>query len=278
MKHGQVSFDVLVHGKSIREYGHEGRTFVEGRKGSEYRLRVRNGTAGRVLAVMTVDGLSVMDGSDGSEDGGGYVVEAHGSLEVPGWRLDDSEVAKFVFGSRPDSYAAQTGRGGNVGVIGCAVFAEVPKPQPTIIYRDRYVYPPRPYVDPWPPYHPVRPFYTWTTDNTSGGGLSYCSTAGSSSVGQCSASVSRSAGDEEWAADAEVGEIGTEFGDAAGHGVMSVTFDRLPTPLAVFEVGYDTRKGLVARGIDMRGRVRVSRPKAFPAGRSGCAPPPGWRG
>ena len=37
-------------------------------------------------------------------------------------RLSDSEVAAFVFASLPQSYAARTGRPGDVGVIGLAAW------------------------------------------------------------------------------------------------------------------------------------------------------------
>ena len=45
-------------------------------------------------------------------------------LVIDGFRLSDSHVAAFRFGSVSESYAARTGRGANVGVIGFAVFAE----------------------------------------------------------------------------------------------------------------------------------------------------------
>lgn len=280
MQQGEFTFDVLVHGRSIREYPHQGRTYVEGRKGSEYILRVHNQSSGRVLAVVTVDGLSVMDGSDGGFDGRGYVVAAFSYVRIPGWRLDNDEVAKFVFGSKPASYAAQTGRPQNVGVIGCAVFREVKPPEPTVIYRDRYVYP---WCPPWPiePKHPWRPWRPYEPF-WHGGGTVTCSMDRGSSTGSFTAYTSSDGPDHTQASlhanslDDVPQNLGTEFGQAQSHHVYEVGFNREASPATVFEVWYDDRAGLQRRGIDLRGGLTVGRPTAFP--RQGCQPPRGWKG
>ena len=105
-------------------YWHNGQRFVVGTPGNEYSIRVRNGSAGRVLAVMSVDGVNVITGDTASARQSGYVLSPYESTEIAGWRTSLSRTAAFYFTSLPDSYAARTGRPDNVGVIGVAIFAE----------------------------------------------------------------------------------------------------------------------------------------------------------
>ena len=124
MNIGSYEFQVLVGGKPLTEYSHQRDVFVEGRKGNEYTLRVRNTSERKVLAVVSVDGLSVMDGKPASEDGGGYVIHPYSYVDIPGWRLNNDDVAKFVFAELPESYASQMGTPENIGVIGTVIFRE----------------------------------------------------------------------------------------------------------------------------------------------------------
>ena len=121
---GQFSLEIMVHGRLISEYLHHGEVFAEGKKGSEYILRVRNNTGRRAVAVVSVDGLSVMDGKVASKNGSGYVVDSYGFVDIPGWRLDSDAVAKFLFGSLPEAYATKMGKPTNIGVIGVVFFHE----------------------------------------------------------------------------------------------------------------------------------------------------------
>ncbi len=121
---GMFEFQVLVHGRPIQEYWHQGQLFVEGRHNSEYTLRVRNNSNRRAVAVMSVDGLSVMSGQTASRSDSGYVISAHSYVDVPGWRLDDRDVAHFYFGSLPEAYASRMGKPQNIGVIGAAFYYE----------------------------------------------------------------------------------------------------------------------------------------------------------
>jgi hypothetical protein len=74
---------------------------------------------------MSVDGLSIMDGKSAKANGRGYVLElGEQSFDIPGWRLNDEEVAAFVFAAVPDAYASQMGKPTNMGVIGATFFYE----------------------------------------------------------------------------------------------------------------------------------------------------------
>jgi len=117
-----------TEGRVLPVYRHEGRRFVVGKPGNEYAIRVRNGGAGRVLAVTSVDGVNVITGDTASPQQSGYVLAPYESAEIAGWRTSLSRTAAFYFTSLPDSYAARTGRPDNVGVIGVAIFAERPRP------------------------------------------------------------------------------------------------------------------------------------------------------
>ena len=101
-----------------------GRTYAVGDAGSRYQIRIDNHTSFRIEAVATVDGLDVIDGEDGDFAKRGYLVNPHDSLEIEGFRRSEEEVAVFRFGSVDDSYAAQRGKGRDVGVIGIAFFRE----------------------------------------------------------------------------------------------------------------------------------------------------------
>ena len=121
----QVEMTVHVKGRPITEYNHRGQTFVEGRDGSEYEIEIRNRTAGRIEAVLSVDGLSVIDGKPAGASSSGYMIDAGQTVLIPGWKLDDSTVAKFAFAGKGESYATKmTGDSRNNGVIGVMAFSE----------------------------------------------------------------------------------------------------------------------------------------------------------
>lgn len=111
-------------GRPLRIWRHDGRLFVAGRPGTRYSLKVANNTDGRVLVVMSVDGVNILTGETANYNQRGYIFDAHESYAVNGWRKSDTEVAAFTFASLPRSYAARTGRPADVGVIGLAVFNE----------------------------------------------------------------------------------------------------------------------------------------------------------
>jgi hypothetical protein len=55
MRKGSFDLEVLVHGKPVREFPHQGLVWAEGRKSSEFVLHIRNNTSCRALAIPTVD-------------------------------------------------------------------------------------------------------------------------------------------------------------------------------------------------------------------------------
>lgn len=258
MYRNQIELEVRVHGNPAREYvDREGVTWVEGRKGSEYLLRVINQTYGRILVAASVDGLSVMDGKAASlHSDQGYIIGARSNMAIPGWRLDDYSVAKFRFGGPESSYAAASGQPMDIGVIGCAVFLE------------QYV-PPAPSIYNGPNYGPIVHCRGMSTFGSTGSrgpvGAMYAASCYNMSAGVTPV------------ADCASPSLGTEFGEKTGHRVTEVTFVRQEPAHEVLSIRYGTKEELIRRGIDLNQRPEVGRPNPFPADR-GCVPPTGWAG
>jgi hypothetical protein len=119
------------HGVTLPVYRHQGSYWVAGHPGARYAVSVRNTTGGRVLGVISVDGVNVVSGETASWEQTGYVLAPGQAFDITGWRKSDSEIAAFHFTASQGSYAARTGRPDHVGVIGVAVFREkLPPPPP----------------------------------------------------------------------------------------------------------------------------------------------------
>ena len=109
----------------ITEYVNNELTFVEGRKNSEYKIKVNNPTNTRIKVVLSVDGLDVISGKRADTNSQGYVINAFESLVVDGWRINNDQVRKFFFSTAKGSYNAKTGNDtNNLGVIGLMAFQE----------------------------------------------------------------------------------------------------------------------------------------------------------
>ncbi|HFE44067.1 MAG TPA: hypothetical protein ENJ18_01050 [Nannocystis exedens] len=101
-----------------------GQVYAVGGIGQRYMIAIENHTTERYEVLASVDGLDVIDGSDASFRKRGYVVDPYTSFVIEGWRTGDETVAAFRFSALEESYAAQTGRPRNVGVVGVAFFQE----------------------------------------------------------------------------------------------------------------------------------------------------------
>lgn len=122
---GGVAISVVGEGGApLDAFSLGGRVHVVGEAGQRYMVVLKNQTELRYEAVLSVDGLDVIDGKTGSLDKRGYVIEPHGTLVVDGFRRSNDVVAAFRFGAVSSSYAARSGSGQNVGVIGVALFGE----------------------------------------------------------------------------------------------------------------------------------------------------------
>jgi hypothetical protein len=123
---GLVDLELVdrTRAEPLPTYTHRGARWVAGRPGSRYAVRLTNRTGGRVLVVLSVDGVNAVSGETAAPGQTGYVLDAWQTTEITGWRKSLTEAAAFYFTALPDSYAARTDRPDNVGVIGLAVFRE----------------------------------------------------------------------------------------------------------------------------------------------------------
>lgn len=267
----QYEAQVLVKGRPVTEYHHhDGNVYIEGRKGSEFDLRFCNRSHERILVIPSVDGLSVMDGKPAGLESPGYVVEAWAEISIPGWRLDDKNVAKFYFNDKNRGYAAQTGQNtGNTGVIGFLVFRE----QRHYSWRTPSWPTTWPkYTDPIGPIGSPGPYETWESRNIVGSSWS-CNNSKETLDASHAQPVTRSF---------MASEMSTGFGRQEEFVTSSTSFiKRDPhNPDAMLVMYYDSARGLEKRGIDVRGTKAYKAPDAFPKYASkpiGCTPPRGWR-
>jgi hypothetical protein len=239
-------------GETARVWRHQGRLFVAGRPGARYSLRVTNRTVGRVLVVMSVDGVNVLTGETAGYGQRGYVFGPYQSYDVSGWRKSDTEVAAFTFASLSQSYAARTGRPGDVGVIGIAAF------------RERVVAP-----------IPVAPAYESSArarDEYADGVDELVVTgqrrmAAPPAAPQAAARVAPERRAQE--------KLGTAHGAREWSVTTRVAFERAtPYPQLIRRIEYDSYANLLAMGVIRPRPAPERRPQPFPA--NGYVPdPPG---
>jgi hypothetical protein len=111
-------------GSTLPAVSSGGRLVAVGDAGSRYIIHLVNHTPARFEAVVSVDGLDVLDGREASVSKRGYILGPHATVEIDGFRRSESAVAAFRFGSVSGSYAARKGDDRNVGVVGVALFHE----------------------------------------------------------------------------------------------------------------------------------------------------------
>jgi hypothetical protein len=135
----RVAMDILVDGRPLPTVHHAGKTYLPvPRMGEEYQIRVWNHGPRRVAAVVSVDGLSVINGQAASESGPGYIVAPYGNILIKGWRRNLDQVAAFRFVERDRSYASLMGKPENIGVIGLVAIEErVIHPLPQLERMDK---------------------------------------------------------------------------------------------------------------------------------------------
>lgn len=230
-------------GQPMQVWRHNGRLFVAGRPGGRYGLRVANNTAGRVLAVMSVDGVNIVTGQTAAFDQRGYVFEPYQHYDINGWRKSDAQVAAFAFASAHRSYAARTGRPDDVGVIGLAVF------------RERYVPPPPPPI----------------AESRARPGAA----DSSAEVEELVTQGRRAEAPSRLAPPQREERLGTAHGAREWSSARQVTFERASSrPDQIARIEYDTYGNLVAAGVIRPPSDPGRRPRPFP--NSGYVPdPPG---
>jgi hypothetical protein len=277
------------NGDALATFARDGRIFLLGEPGIRYNIRVRNPTAQRVEAVVSVDGRDAVSGEPGDYvNERGYVIPPYGTVLVEGFRRSLEEVAAFRFTSPGDSYSSRMGTPQNVGVIGVAFFPERARPPAPVFRRPT----PRPAPLPYDYYG-----YNGHNRGSQSGADRPAPNAPRKSTQSAPAAAQGAADSEGRSADVErrrdaakgaeddfdssgsVNNLGTEFGENRESVVSSVPFERASAthPALLSTLRYDDADGLYARGIDVSPYLyrpaRNDEPQAFPVSRF-AAPPP----
>lgn len=292
---------ILVNGSRCKQYFNEGKTFIEAKDGSEYTIEIKNNTWSRILAVCSVDGLDILTGKTAVESNSGYVISAYNAGKFDGFRVSDDKIAKFVFGSKGSSYAADKSDGSerNVGVIGIRLFQEKIKPPVyrTDVHHHHHHYK-KPQVGPWDNYpalwcdtftgtgsynslgffeEPNCETYSCDSIPTKGGptkGVNTVhSTAASATYGS---TVKRRRLSTPQENSLRGFDMGTKWGDAKESKVINVEFERGVLAVST-EFFYASRQSLIEMGVPIGNEKQVSFPDAF-ADSKYAKPPKNWKG
>jgi hypothetical protein len=247
---GEFSVQIDSDDGVLPTYHHGGYTYVEGRRGLRYSIRITNSTGERVEAVVTVDGRDVITGRQGNyRRQRGYVIEPYGSVSIDGFRTSWSGVAAFRFTDVEDSYASRLGDDSDVGVIGVAIFREEERhPVPMPIYEDDE-------------------YYRSGRLGSAHGKAAPSPPASGDAAGGYAARERSEQG------------IGTGYGEDQYSPASETSFERRSRkPDAKLAIYYDDHEGLIARGIIRRyypPPPRPYEPNPFPYNNDpGFAPPP----
>ena len=277
-------------GRPLTVWRHGGELWVAGTPGARYAVRLVNRSGERLLAVVAVDGVNILSGETAGSGQRGYVLSPWGHASLTGWRKSESEVAAFEFTALADSYAARTGRPGDVGVIGVAVFRERP---PALAIQE-----------PWPGARREQP----ADRGSAGAGAAPESerkapssepssaarapaamppappaTTAAPPAGATAIPPDDDARTSAGAARVDRGEMQAATGErlGTGHGarefseVVTVPFERATrAPQEVLRIRYDSLENLVALGIASRPYAWAARPRPFPADDAFVPDPP----
>jgi len=221
---------VLVNGTPVTVYSHKGQEFIEGRKGSEYILQISNQNARRVKAVVSVDGISVIDGKPAGSHSTGYIIDPYKGIDIDGWRISNDTVRKFVFDDVEKSYASRAGNSeANVGVIAMRLYQEKAP--------------------------------LWTSSNFGYYPSGCRGLVGTASDLTYNANLGMSVS-------TSLSQVGTGQGDAMVSHSRKTSFDAESTPYKTCIIYYDSRKGLEQRGIILTRQNYL--PNPFPADTGYC--------
>lgn len=296
-----MSFDinVLVNGSRCKQYGHQGKTYIEAKDGSEWYFQIQNNSPSRILAVCSVDGLNVLTGESASPKDSGYIIDAYSSQKIKGFRFSDEEWALFKFGYKVKgkTYAQSKGDGAekNCGIIGICLFKEkqISKIQIPYLEPNPY-YPPLPSIpcptwkphDPWkyPTYEQSSSYSMYsggTTTSTVQNNLDWMekscdnqiiNTSNLSTQYMSSAPMSRSAPKVTKKVSFD---MGTEFGRRENSKIETVSFEK-GNEVYSTDIYYASRNSLKDMGIPISSTLKASFPQSFP--NKYAKPPEGWTG
>lgn len=251
---------ILVNGRSVPTYKKNDKVYIEAKVGTEYEIEIVNNDFINKLAVISVDGLNVLNGEVAGEDGPGYVVNAYNKCIIKGFRYNSHVVGAFKFTEKQKSYASDVGGNAidNCGVIGAIIFNEYYQNEiinDLVVMEDSNIF--------------RRLDYTWNSNNTmtidaSSNFITKClyttdnTAQKATSVNNCSYSPKF--------------DIGSTWGSSKKSEVVSTEFKR-GSISKKFEIYYASREALLEAGIILPKKTLVSFPNSFP---KFATPPKNW--
>ncbi len=262
-----MNISIVQSGRVLRQHLHKGETFVEAPPEGDYVIRLHNNHHKRREAVVSVDGINVIDGKDAGFSGTGYIIGPWQTVDIPGWRRDDKKVAAFKFDERVE--------------VQVPVLSNVEHHYHYSGFRS-------PWYSFWGGFGNTGPF------NPAPSGGTYCSTLGAELGAQASASFSGSTvvtnnssipstksvstkSLKSPSVTRSVKDVGTAYGQETSFFTTTVDFARATSaPMLVAELRYATRERLKSWGVKLdQENTPFARPSAFPASQ-GCPAPAGW--
>lgn len=249
LNYASAEVNILVNGKPVVKHHKDGNVYIEAKHGSEYEIEIKNHGYKRILAVSSVDGLSVLTGESASENDAGYVVNGYSSCRIKGFRYSDDKVAAFTFTHKQNSYAASKDDNSstNCGVIGVILYDEYDNGSWTLtsntgnLFNDHGFYKGIPDKD----YNTVTCLNA--TVNSDMKALSSLRSVSSF-------------------------DMGSGWGKSKESKVTNTEFVRGET-LNTFEIYYASRESLIEMGVIKPKLNQVAFPKSFP---KYATPPKGW--
>ncbi len=233
---------------SLPEYPHQGFLWIEGQESEPYQLRVYNHCPSRILAVVSVDGLNVIDGTTASAYGAGYIVNAGTSVAIKGWRKNLQQSAQFYFTYPQDAYASRVQKDQNLGIIGAAFFHEQLRTHEIV------------------PLFPL-PEQMQTPSKRKG------SASDGASPAAAEKSTASTPGVAGMRAPVEEPSLGTGHGAKITDRAVKSSFERKTHPFTIISLRYDSTSNLIERGVLHKHTPLIPRvPNAFPS--DGFVPDP----
>ncbi len=255
-------------GETLSVHRHQGEFWVAGRPGARYAVSVRNALPGRVMGVVSVDGVNVVSGQTAALNQTGYVLGPWQQYAITGWRKSDHEVAAFHFTALPNSYAARTGRPAHVGVIGVALFREKDE-TPAVLPM------PKPMFPSWRERRELNESERNQLERSAPPAAPAAEAADTFGNGVPGAKHSANDGAVSGAAEARrpaptasAPRLGTGHGQREHDAIGHTQFERRSQqPDELIRIRYDSRENLIAMGV-LPPEVAPHRPQPFPGSRS----------
>ncbi len=254
-------------GATLPAYPRDGKYYVIGVPGHRYGVRLTNRSGGRVLAVLSVDGVNAVSGETANPDQTGYVLDPYQATEIDGWRKSQSEVAQFNFTALSNSYAGRTGRPDNVGVIGVAVFREKPPLRRELEISEAQPRRDAPVADSATPAPPV-PASAAAPAGAAADAREAATAAAPAQRAKTEAGALANTNDAFAKRAAKPEEsLGTGHGAREYSNVSYTNFERNGSrPDEIVSIWYDSYRNLVARGVIPPPPVPQRDPQPFPNG------------